>query len=61
MILEWYFEDSSLLSGGVFVKDLKLFIDYVESLVEIEGVCYFVFYLGKSEYGVIIKGVEFVY
>ncbi|TMO47058.1 TonB-dependent receptor [Pseudoalteromonas sp. S4389] len=61
MTLEWYFEDSSSLSGGVFVKDLKSFIDYVESPVEIEGVRYFASYPGKSEYGATIKGAEFAY
>ena len=61
MTLEWYFEDSSSLSGGVFVKDLKSFIDYVESPVEIEGVRYFASYPGKSKYGATIKGAEFAY
>ncbi|GAB3038384.1 TonB-dependent receptor [Bowmanella dokdonensis] len=61
MTLEWYFEDSSSLSGGVFIKDIDSFIEYVEGPLEVEGIRYFASYPGKSEFGARIKGVELAY
>ncbi|WP_102795228.1 TonB-dependent receptor [Bowmanella denitrificans] len=61
MTLEWYFGDSSALSGGLFVKDIKSFIEEVEGPYTLNGITYHGNRTVKSPYGANIKGLEFAY
>ncbi|MEO2279662.1 TonB-dependent receptor [Pseudoalteromonas pernae] len=61
MTLEWYFADSSSMSGGLFYKDIDSFIEYQNTPLTYEGVEYYASFPSRGEYGAKIKGVELAY
>ncbi|MBN7820711.1 TonB-dependent receptor [Bowmanella yangjiangensis] len=61
LTLEWYFGDSSALSGGIFVKDIQSFLEDQKAPIEVDGISYYGNRPVKSQYGASIKGVELSY
>ena len=56
--LEWYFQDSSSLSGAIFVKDIESFITEEKSAQYIDGNDYFVSQPVSGQYGAKVQGFE---
>jgi len=56
--LEWYYEDSSQLAAGVFVKDIESFISTFKGPIAVNGVTYYATFPVSGEYGAKIEGLE---
>ncbi|MDR9768416.1 TonB-dependent receptor [Shewanella baltica] len=56
--LEWYFHESSSLSGAIFIKDIESFITEEKSAQNIDGNDYFVTQPVSGKYGAKVKGFE---
>ena len=56
--IEWYFHDSSSLSGAVFIKDIESFISDSKSVVNVAGNDYMVSQPESGEYGASVTGLE---
>lgn len=58
MTVEWYYADSSALSGGVFIKDIQSFITDSKVKGTVAGVNYLQNLPTSGQYGAKIKGFE---
>lgn len=56
--LEWYYGESSALSGGVFVKDIKSFVTEGKFAANVAGTDYLVTTSVNGEYGAQVEGYE---
>ncbi|QSX31202.1 TonB-dependent receptor [Shewanella cyperi] len=56
--LEWYYGDSSSLAAGVFIKDIKSFIENDENAMDVDGNRYLVSQPESGQYGAKITGYE---
>lgn len=56
--LEWYYAESSALSGGVFVKDIKSFINERKLPTQVQGTTYLVTTARNDGYGATVTGYE---
>jgi len=56
--LEWYFEDSSQLAAGFFIKDIESFISTFKGPLDVNGVKYYATFPVSGEYGAKIEGME---
>ena len=56
--LEWYYGESSALSGGVFVKDIKSFVTEGKFAANVAGTDYLVTTSVNGEYGAKVEGYE---
>lgn len=61
LTLEWYFADSSALSGGLFVKDIQSFVSQKETMKQIGSTNYIYLQPSNGEFGASIKGYEIAY
>lgn len=58
MTLEWYYADSSALSGGVFLKDIQSFIENKEGRAMVDGNEYWLSQPESGQYGASVRGAE---
>lgn len=58
LTLEWYYGESSALSGGVFVKDIKSFVTEGKFAANVAGTDYLVTTSVNGEYGAKVEGYE---
>lgn len=58
LTLEWYYGDSSALSGGVFVKDIQSFVTEGKYAANIAGTDYLVTTSVNGDYGAKVTGYE---
>lgn len=58
LTLEWYYGESSALSGGVFVKDIKSFVTEGKFAADVAGTDYLVTTSVNGEYGAKVEGYE---
>lgn len=56
--LEWYYADSSALSGGLFLKDIASFIENKESRAQVDGNEYWLSQPESGQYGATVRGIE---
>lgn len=58
LTLEWYYGESSALSGGIFVKDIKSFVTEGKFAANVAGTDYLVTTSVNGEYGAKVEGYE---
>ncbi|MEH8018882.1 TonB-dependent receptor [Rheinheimera muenzenbergensis] len=58
LTLEWYYGDSSALSGGIFVKDIKSFVTEGKYAANVAGTQYLVTTSVNGDYGASVTGYE---
>ncbi|MBU2068952.1 MAG: TonB-dependent receptor [Gammaproteobacteria bacterium] len=58
LTLEWYYGDSSALSGGIFVKDIKSFVTEGKFAANVAGTQYLVTTSVNGDHGASVTGYE---
>lgn len=58
LTLEWYYGDSSALSGGIFVKDIKSFVTEGKFAANVAGTDYLITTSVNGDYGASVTGYE---